>query len=93
MSLPKVWVCKVLILQKLAPRNTEGSRKHLGQGLQKREHGPSRELSAPSPLSSRDLVHKSPGTSVTGPPGGLQEKTRLLSQGSKVKRRCGAEHL
>lgn len=90
-SLLKVRVCKVLILQKLASQNTEGSREHLGKRLQQRGYGPSRELSAPSLLSSRNLVHESPGTNVTGSRGGLQEKTRLLSRGSKVKQCCGAE--
>lgn len=53
----------------------EGSRKYLGKGLQ--EHGPSRELSAPSPCSSHSLVHPSPGTNVTGLHGGLREHPHL----------------
>lgn len=86
--IPKVWVCKVRILQKLAPQNTRGFGKHLGKGYGKGDMavlGSTQHL----PAQVASLAQKT--TSVTGPQRGMQEKVPLLAQGSRVKHHCGAQ--
>lgn len=84
-SIPKVWICKALILQKLAPQNTEGFGKHLGQGYQKGDMavlGSAQHLHCSAPQSS-SKNHQCPRTTArdagegSSPVPGLQGQAPL----------------